>query len=222
MKNKPRVKITIIFLFLVGLAGVILFFTRNPDTARAAVDAMERRLEISRHEQLLVLVADNDTALSSFTTDGCSGGLSIGWEQIAVKFPEFASRHGELPPWQECCIIHDQQYHSGGSRSLSAIESFEQRKKADLDLKSCVVDTGALRSSTLQDIYGLTEIQIKGLYEATAELMYRAVRVGGIPCTTQSWRWGYGWPRCRPELIDSTISHKKRELATAGTFKTKL
>ena len=34
-------------------------------------------------------------------------------------------------------------------------------------------------------------------YEAISELMYRAVRIGGIPCTNQPWRWGYGWQQCR-------------------------
>ena len=34
------------------------------------------------------------------------------------------------------------------------------------------------------------------LYAAIAELMYRAVRIGGIPCSGLPWRWGYGWPEC--------------------------
>ena len=34
------------------------------------------------------------------------------------------------------------------------------------------------------------------LYAAIAELMYSAVRIGGIPCSTLPWRWGYGWPEC--------------------------
>jgi len=29
-----------------------------------------------------------------------------------------------------------------------------------------------------------------------AEIMYRAVRLGGAPCTTLPWRWGFGWPKC--------------------------
>ena len=33
-------------------------------------------------------------------------------------------------------------------------------------------------------------------HEAVASLMYRAVRLGGIPCSGLPWRWGYGWPEC--------------------------
>ncbi len=57
------------------------------------------------------------------------------------------------------------------------------------------------RSSAIEEIYGLSETEVRNVYEVISELMYRAVRVGGIPCTTQPWRWGYGWPPCR-EVTD--------------------
>jgi hypothetical protein len=34
------------------------------------------------------------------------------------------------------------------------------------------------------------------IYQGIADLMYRAVRLGGIPCSGLPWRWGYGWPAC--------------------------
>ena len=34
------------------------------------------------------------------------------------------------------------------------------------------------------------------VYEVIGDLMYRAVRIGGIPCSGLPWRWGYGWPEC--------------------------
>ena len=68
---------------------------------------------------------------------------------------------------------------------------------ADRALESCVVEVGVERSGALQEIYGLSESQARILYQAVAGLMYRAVRLGGIPCTDQPWRWGYGWPKCR-------------------------
>ena len=37
---------------------------------------------------------------------------------------------------------------------------------------------------------------VETLYAANAELMYSAVRIGGIPCSALPWRWGYGWPEC--------------------------
>lgn len=192
-------KIVIIFLIILSVTGTVLFITQDYGDPHPTMDAVERGLETGRHERLLASIAESDAVMSDFTTDGCSGGLSIGWEQFAARFPEFAARHGALPPWQECCVIHDRHYHAGSAGTLSASESFERRKQADLDLKACVVDTGVQRSTVLQDIYGLTEIQVRDFYEAISELMYRAVRVGGIPCTDQPWRWGYGWPRCHKD-----------------------
>ena len=197
MNRATRFKIAILLFIILSVTGGVSFSTQDYGAPNATMDAVERSLETSRHERLLARIAENDTAISDFTTDGCSGGLSIGWEEFAARFPEFAARHGELPPWQECCVIHDRQYHAGSAGTLSASESFERRKQADLELKTCVVDIGVQRSAALQDIYGLTEAQVRDFYEAISELMYRAVRVGGIPCTDQPWRWGYGWPRCR-------------------------
>ena len=196
MKSETMFKIVIVFLIILSVTGSVLFITQDYGDPHPAIDAVERSLETSRHERLLASIAQSDATMSDFTTDGCSGGLSIGWEQFAVSFTEFAIRHGDLPPWQECCVIHDRQYHAGSAGLLSASESFERRKQADLALKTCVVDTGVRRSAALQDIYGLTEAQVRDFYVAISELMYRAVRVGGIPCTDQPWRWGYGWPRC--------------------------
>lgn len=184
---------------LLALAsGVVdLAVGQEPVATDPAVDALERQLKLGRHERLLARIAEDDTVIDDFVTDGCSGGLSAGWEQIVARFPEFAARHGEKPPWQACCVVHDRHYHAGGADSASAEQSFERRKDADLALKACVAEAGVGRSAELREIYGLTEAQVSGLYAAIAQLMYRAVRLGGIPCSNQPWRWGYGWPPCR-------------------------
>ena len=162
----------------------------------SSLDVIERQLEMRLHQKLLANKSRNDVKLAEFKTDGCSGWLSVGWKQLSEDFPEFAIRHGQLPPWQECCVIHDQKYHKGGTELGSAEESFELRKQADLALKACVAGTSPKRSAELEEIYGLTEAQVEFLYEAISELMYRAVRLGGMPCTEHPWRWGYGWPKC--------------------------
>lgn len=185
-----------ILVITLALIGGALFLTRNHDVPLLSMDTVERELETDSHERLLTHISESDAVLSDFETDGCSGGLSKGWEQFAITFPEFAEQHGDLPPWQECCVTHDMQYHVGGMGTLSANESFDQRKAADLALKACVMETGMKRSAVIQDIYGLTEVEVEDTYKVISELMYRAVRVGGMPCTTQAWRWGYGWPLC--------------------------
>lgn len=191
-------KFGMVLLVILSMTTSTLLFAENDSDSEVSLDSIERSLELDRHEHLIARI-EHDAVLNHFTTDGCSGGLSKSWEKLAADFPDFAERHGALPPWQECCVIHDRAYHAGGAGMHSASESFERRKQADLELKSCVVDTGLKRSAALQDIYDMDEHQVRNLYVAISELMYRAVRVGGIPCTDQPWRWGYGWPKCRQE-----------------------
>jgi len=185
----------IVLLISTGTAGICQAGD-NSDTD-PNIDAIERKLELGRHQELLDLIAESGTSMAGFTTDGCSGGLSAGWEYLSGLFPEMAKTHGEQPPWEACCIDHDRQYPSGGRDSTSPIESFEGRKQADLTLFSCVQETGTERSLQLQTEYGLSEEQVATMYRSIAEMMYRAVRMGGMPCTGQPWRWGYGWPQCR-------------------------
>lgn len=160
------------------------------------LDAMERSLEMAYHERLIMLKAEPGSEPLAFSTDGCSGGLSAGWSYLVSVVPEARETHGDLPPWESCCVAHDRLYHMGGIGVTTATESFEARKDADLALKSCVLATGADRAPRLAKAYDLTDDQVKILYESIAALMYRAVRIGGMPCSGLPWRWSYGWPQC--------------------------
>ncbi len=210
MNSKTRLTIMISQRFIFSLMSLFLLVTQAadvPDTTTVkqssseTMDKLEQKLELYRHERFLARIEKKDAAMSDFTTDGCSGGLSFAWEKIAAEFPEFAARHGKQPPWYECCVAHDKHYHVGSAGTMSASESFKRRKNADLNLKICVAETSVGRSKVLEDVYGLSESQVNGLYLTISELMYRAVRIGGIPCTNQSWRWGYGWPLCDSDAI---------------------
>lgn len=59
-----------------------------------------------------------------FTSDGCSGGLSIAWRAV----------FREPPPFEGCCVAHDLAYWRGGTA--------EQRADADVELWHCVAPTG--------------------------------------------------------------------------------
>jgi hypothetical protein len=166
------------------------------DENASGIDALERQLEMGRHEQLVARKADPGSVLEGFTTDGCSGGLSVGWEYLARHIERFHAAHGTHPAWESCCITHDRAYHPGGPRGATAAESFGARKEADLALKACVLETGVKRAPELSAEYGVPERELQVLYAAIADLMYRAVRIGGMPCTGLPWRWGYGWPQC--------------------------
>ncbi len=191
-----------IFTVCILLCCSLQCITRNTATAEESsllkpqIDKLERQLELHYHTQFLAKKNEADSVLSTFTSDGCSGGLSVGWQYISGKIKKIQNVHGTLPPWEECCVTHDKAYHAGGALHDSSSESFEKRKQADIALRDCVLDTGTKRSSELTAEYDITETELLYIYEKIADMMYRAVRIGGMPCSTLPWRWGYGWPQC--------------------------
>ncbi len=156
---------------------------------------LDQRIELRAHERLQALREKDGTALAPFVTDGCSGWQSQVWSFVADKIPAFEEAHQNLPPWENCCVIHDQAYHTGGENP-DAVESFYARLTADEALKNCVIETASQRSAELSDIYGMTEAQVSTTYQTIGEAMFSAVRIGGAPCSGLPWRWGYGYPAC--------------------------
>ena len=188
--------------YVLLLFGTLMFILNLPtdvaysDNLDLPTDRLEYQIEIHWHEYLNNRKTDQLSTLDEFRTDGCSGGLSIGWKYLAEQITKFESVHGAQPPWELCCVIHDMVYHSGGDRTVSAKESFELRKEADQALKECVLETGVERMSELSKEYNISAEEVRKLYVVIGTLMYRAVRIGGIPCSGLPWRWGYGWPEC--------------------------
>ncbi len=191
-------KRSIIKFILVVITILVVFFIlfavrdtsiKSVSSLLANADALERHLEMGRHDKLLLVKSYANATLAEFTNDGCSGGLSVGWEYLATKIPDFEKTHGSEPAWQSCCEAHDQTYHAGGSRTDTSAVSFEARRKADLELKICVLKTGNKRSPELTLEYHLSEPELKQIYAGIANMMYGAVRIGGMPCTDLSWRW---------------------------------
>jgi len=160
------------------------------------LDDLEFRIEIGRHERLVQRRKAEGATLASFRSDGCSGGLSTGWALISATLPAIARRHGNRPPWEGCCVAHDLTYHTGGASNVDAKASFEARRAADEELRLCVIRTGEDRFDALRADYDLSRGEISRLYQTVADAMYRAVRLGGAPCTGLPWRWGFGWPQC--------------------------
>lgn len=183
---------------VVSACALLLACSESTDDASPGdgVEQLERRLELRHHATLLARMTAPDSELVAFTTDGCSGGLSVGWEYLAEHVDILQEKHGIRPPWEACCVEHDRRYHTGPTIGATAEESFVARKQADLALQACVLATGRNRAAELSMEYGVTPESVHTLYTAIAELMYRAVRAGGMPCSGLPWRWGYGWPEC--------------------------
>jgi hypothetical protein len=78
-------------------------------------------------------------------------------------FPDRSARTGK--DWGACCVTHDRAYWRGGGKV--------DRRVADKELRMCV----------------LAKTDSKGL----SSLMYRGVRIGGMPYLPTPFRWGYGW-----------------------------
>lgn len=157
--------------------------------AQSWLDESLRDFEELRLRQLLTVQQGREPA--PFTTDGCSGKLSDGWKLVAENLPAFAGPFGEKPPWESCCLIHDKVYWQG-----AAVDGYEARKRADRELQQCVVATGEEQAPQLSLRYGIPEAQVRQAFAVAAEIMYRAVRIGGQPCSLLPWRWGYGWENC--------------------------
>jgi hypothetical protein len=181
------------------LAGSVAAQDAAQDTAQDAAqdtaETIQARLELPAHRALLRMIRAETPGLAPFETDGCSGGLSSAWTLFADWFPEFATAHGGVPPWQACCVVHDRAYHAGGTQG-DARDSFAARLDADRALRTCVIDTGEDRIDDLLAIYGTDADTVRQAYRTIGQAMFLAVRLGGGPCSGLPWRWGYGLPHC--------------------------
>jgi hypothetical protein len=59
-----------------------------------------------------------------FTTDGCSGGMTLLWRLLFAR----------VPPWEGSCVEHDKWYWRGGSAAT--------RRMADRELMASVTKRG--------------------------------------------------------------------------------
>lgn len=159
------------------------------------LDEAARLLEQANMERLYAQQTKPGAVINAFRSDGCSGGLSDSWKTLARIWPELARAVGEEPPWESCCAAHDRDYWRGES-----IDGFEIRLQSDLRLRQCVEQTGREQSADIADRLGISRAEIVEVFNLTAELMFHAVRIGGVPCTGLAWRWGHGWPPCSDEV----------------------
>ena len=168
----------------------------NFESNDAEADGANINLELNLQQRFQLVLETPGSELDEFTTDGCSGGLSVGWDYFAEQAGFFRERHGKQPPWENCCVAHDRDYHVGGGAGLTPSQGFAARLKSDDELRACVHETAFDRRDQLQAEYGIDDDQVAALYETIADSMYLVVRLGGMPCTGLPWRWGYGWPNC--------------------------
>ena len=171
--------------------------------ARDPFDEATRDIEEQRLQQLQTVRQRSE--IKPFSTDGCSGFQSQNWAALAELLPAFEKHFGDSPPWENCCFTHDEVYWRG-----EVIDGYIKRKEADQALRQCIIDTGAELAPRLSLQYRISEENIHQAFSITAEAMYKAVRLGGLPCSLLPWRWGYGWDNCAFASIGRTGSHDDR------------
>jgi hypothetical protein len=132
-------------------------------------------------------------AISSFVSDGCSGSVSRGWSVAVEELSKVSSRFDGLYadtkniPFEYACIAHDESYHTGEG-------GYAGRLLADHALRSEIISYGIANAEKIKDRTGLrTDEEAMFLYEVVAETVYRAVRLGGTPCTGTPYAWGFGY-----------------------------
>ncbi|WP_247744862.1 hypothetical protein [Shimia sp. R11_0] len=179
---------------LLACLGVVMPVQMVSAEAREA-QPLAAKVEIWRHSRLEATRTEAGVSLLPFTTDGCSGGMSAAWEALALQFPGFYEVFENQAPWHDCCVVHDQAYHLGGADPTPEASYFA-RLTADEALRQCVRDVGEADSAALAVQYDWSEATVQAAISFTADRMYDAVRLGGLPCSGLSWRWGYGWPQC--------------------------
>lgn len=100
----------------------------------------------------LDVLAYDETELQPFVTDYCTA------------YAEGTSSNPNQ--WKHCCVEHDLYFWAGGS--------MQDRKLADINLRDCVAETGAIVQS---------------------QLIYAAVTIGGqSPIRFKTKQWGHAWP----------------------------
>ena len=159
--------------------------------AAAETPLAEGMREIEEFRMRQLQAVHTDAEIQPFTTDGCSGNQSKSWQTLARLLPGFADELGERPPWEACCVAHDRLYWQG-----RVDDGFNRRVAADAELKACVAATGERLAPELGSRYDVSEERVRDAFATIADWMYRAVRIGGQPCSLLPWRWGYGWPNC--------------------------
>ena len=169
-----------------------------------SINEVDEQLELLSLEKLAYIQSRPENIIAPFSTDGCSGGMSDGWLYLSKLFPSFNKQYGKKPPWESCCVEHDRIYWRGETEN-----GYAKRKQADLELHACVIETGKTLSAELANKYNSSESDVEKSFDVAAELMYRAVRIGGIPCSRLPWRWGYGWPHC-PLFMEKNNTDEKQ------------
>ena len=176
-------------------ASILLLCTLLSAPAAIASDELVEAM-IALEQALMERLARQQrpgVKIEPFRSDGCSGGMSAAWPQLGNLYAPLALQIGNKPPWEHCCVEHDRHYWRGPGRN-----GYQLRLQADRELRQCVLRTGQRQQLRWAQQLDITPAEVIDIFTLSADMMFRAVRIGGGPCTGLPWRWGHGWPECNP------------------------
>lgn len=131
--------------------------------------------------------------LSEFETDGCSGNVSEAWSKtisgLSKISEDFAKKFAgaEKIPFEQACVEHDKIYHKGEG-------GYVGRLMADNKLRLDILQYAVTNSEQIKDNMNLgSDEQVIYIFEIISEAIYKAVRIGGAPCSEKSYAWGFGY-----------------------------
>lgn len=178
-QKRIRIALVCILVCVVLYVGVFRTVTINPLTER---DAMESLAGAQEHY-----------ILSPFESDGCSGNISQLWStavgRLSDVFPQIDESYADAKsiPFEYACQEHDLLYHKG-------VGGYAGRLVADNRLRDAILAYALVNVEDIKTRLGYESDEAAiFLYESIAEVIYRGVRLGGAPCTGESYAWGYGY-----------------------------
>lgn len=184
MVNQKTLTTRDIIVLTLLIAGILAYFFVLP---KISVDPITEKKRMDKLE-----TTKQRSEISKFETDGCSGNISNAWdvsvEGLSKISQSFKEKYQDTRvPFESACVEHDKLYHSG-------IGGYEGRLLADNKLRKDIILYGINNADTIiKDTSIKTKEEVIFIYEIIAEAIYRGVRVGGSPCTSEPHAWGYGY-----------------------------
>lgn len=180
--SKKKIAVwTLVVLCVVTITYIIM-------EGKITVSPLVERDRIMRLEEI-----KKRETLAPFVSDGCSGNISKAWSGavagLSGVFADIDRRYFDIKniPFEYACEKHDWLYHKGEG-------GYVGRLRADNELRQEIINYAL---EHVDDIKRRTRLQTDEsaifLYETIADLVYRGVRLGGAPCSGESYAWGYGY-----------------------------
>ena len=186
MQQKKRRWIKFIGMGIMVVCAVIVWYVLSQ--GKITISPLIERQQMMRLEQ-----TKEQTIRTPFVTDGCSGNVSKAWSEVVGQlssiFSDIDERYfnAQNIPFEYACEAHDKLYHEGTGGYVGRLQADNTLRREILEYAITHTDDIKRRTRLKTDESAIF------LYETIADIIYRGVRLGGAPCSGESYAWGYGY-----------------------------